>query len=121
MMLNLIKVKFLGEEAREFGGEASPLSPPPPPPPPPPPLDETLSRQNFATNVMHKLFTKAKRETSNVNGVLGKAKLDVDKVECIKSITIKMCPLDQKKTQKSAWSKCRGAIDEANRRLYRPK
>ena len=33
MMLNLIKVKFLGGEAREFGGEASPLSPP---------LDETL-------------------------------------------------------------------------------
>ena len=27
MMLNLIKVKFLGGEAREFGGEASPLSP----------------------------------------------------------------------------------------------
>ena len=34
MMLNLIKIKFLGGEAREFGGEASPLSPPP--------LDETL-------------------------------------------------------------------------------
>ena len=33
MMLNLIKVKFLGGEARKFGGEASPLSPP---------LDETL-------------------------------------------------------------------------------
>ena len=31
--LNLIKVKFLGGEAREFGGEASPLSSP---------LDETL-------------------------------------------------------------------------------
>ena len=34
MMLNLIKVKFLGGEAREFGGEASSLSPP---------LDETLT------------------------------------------------------------------------------
>ena len=35
MMLNLIKVKFLGAgEAREFGGEASP------PPPHVPPLDE---------------------------------------------------------------------------------
>ena len=33
-MLNLIKIKFLEGEAREFGGEASPLSPPPP-------LDET--------------------------------------------------------------------------------
>ena len=32
-MLNLIKVKFLGGEAKEFGGEASPLFPP---------LDETL-------------------------------------------------------------------------------
>ena len=27
MMLNLIKVQFLGGEAREFGGEAPPLSP----------------------------------------------------------------------------------------------
>jgi hypothetical protein len=33
MMLNLIKVRFLGGEARQFGGEASPLFPP---------LDETL-------------------------------------------------------------------------------
>ena len=81
----------------------------------------SASRQNFATNVMRKLFTRAKRKTSNVNGVLGKTKLDVDKVEYIKSITFKMYPLDQKETLESAWSKCRGAIDEANRRLYRPK
>ena len=33
LMLNLIKVKILGGEAREFGRKASPLSPP---------LDETL-------------------------------------------------------------------------------
>ena len=33
MHANLIKVKFLGGEARELGGEASPLFPP---------LDETL-------------------------------------------------------------------------------
>ena len=56
-----------------------------------------------------------------MNGVLGKSQLDVDKVEYIKSITYKMDLLDQKETVESAWSKCRGAIDEANRRLYRPK
>ena len=33
----------------------------------------SASRQNFATTVMRKLFTKAEREISNVNGVLGKA------------------------------------------------
>ena len=43
----------------------------------------SASRQNFDTNVMRKLFTEAERETSNVNGGLGKAKLDVDKVEYI--------------------------------------
>ena len=77
----------------------------------------SASRQNFATNVMRKVFTRAERETSNVNGVLGKSQLDVDKVEYIKSVTFKMYPLEQE----SLWSKCRSAIDEANRRLYRPK
>ena len=80
----------------------------------------SASRQNFATNVMCKLFTRAKWETSNVNGVIGKSQLDVDKVEYIKLIIFKMYPLEQE-TMESAWSKCRSAIDEANRRLYRPK
>lgn len=44
----------------------------------------SASRQNFTTNVMRKLFTRAERETSIMNGVLGKTKLDVDKVEYIK-------------------------------------
>ena len=44
----------------------------------------SASRQNFTTNVMRKLFTRAERETSSMNGVLGKTKLDVDKVEYIK-------------------------------------
>ena len=56
-----------------------------------------------------------------MNGVLGKTKHDVDKVEYIKSITFKMYLLDQKETLESAWSKCRGAIDGANRHLYRSK
>ena len=81
----------------------------------------SASRQNFATNVMRKLFTRAERETSNVNGVLGKSQLDVERVEYIKSVTFKMYPLEQKESLESAWSKCRSAIDEANRRLYRPK
>jgi hypothetical protein len=34
----------------------------------------SASRQNFAINVMRKLFTRAERETSNVNGVLGKSR-----------------------------------------------
>ena len=56
-----------------------------------------------------------------MNGVLGKTKLDVDKVEYIKSTTFKIYPLDQKEKQESTWTECRGAIDEANRRLYRSK
>ena len=70
---------------------------------------------------MCKIFTRAERAVSNVNGVLGKSQLDVDKVAYIKSVTFKMYPLQQNESMKSAWSNCRGAIDEANRRLYRPK
>ena len=50
----------------------------------------SASRQNFATNVMCKLFTKTERGVNNANGVLGKSQLDVDKVEYIKLITFKM-------------------------------
>ena len=81
----------------------------------------SASRQNFATNLMRKLFPKAKRENSNVNGVLGKSALDKDKIEYNRSVTFKMYPLEQKETKESAWGKCREAIDEANRHLYRPK
>ena len=69
---------------------------------------------------MRKLFTRAKWAISNVNGVLDKSQLDVDKVEYIKSVTFKMYLLEQNELLESAWSKCRGAIDEVNRRLYRP-
>ena len=81
----------------------------------------SASRQNFATNIMRKLVTRAERETSNVSGVLGKQALDRDRVDYIKSVTFKMYPLQQNESEESAWAKCRGAIDEANRRLYRPK
>ena len=70
---------------------------------------------------MRKLFPKAEHENSNVNEVLGKGALDKDKIEYISSVTFKMYPLEQKETEESAWGKCSGAIDEANRRLYRPK
>ena len=36
----------------------------------------SASRRNFATNMMRKLFTKAEREISNVNGKLGEIQLD---------------------------------------------
>ena len=63
----------------------------------------SASRQNFATNLMCKLFPKAERENSNVNGVLGKSALDKDKIEYIRSVTFKMYPLEQKETEESAW------------------
>ena len=72
----------------------------------------SASRQNFATNLMCKLFPKAERENSNVNGILGKSALDKDKIEYIRSVTFKMYPLERE-TEESAWGKCRVAIDEA--------
>ena len=81
----------------------------------------SVSRRNFAANVMCKIFSTAEREVRNVRGKLGKSQLDPERIEYIKTVTFRMYPLDSKESAQSAWGACVNAIDEANRRLYRKK
>ena len=81
----------------------------------------SLSRRNFSANLNRKIFTMAERKVSNINGVLGKSKLDPDKVKYIKKVTFQMYPLSSKESEATEWSNCISAIDEVNRRLNNSK
>jgi hypothetical protein len=59
----------------------------------------------------------AERKVSNVNGVLGKSKLDPDKIQYIKKVTFRIYPVSAKESEATEWSNCISAIDEVNRRL----
>ena len=48
------------------------------------------SRRNFSANLNQKIFTKAERKVSNVNGTLGKCKLDPE-IKYIKKVTFRIC------------------------------
>ena len=58
--------------------------------------------------------------TSNVNG-RKKPKLDPSRIAFIKRASFESFPLTGEETEKRAWGGCVEAIDEANRRLNRPK
>ena len=75
------------------------------------------SRRNFSANLNRKLFTMAERKASNVNGALGKCKLDPAKIEYIKRVTFRMYPLNSKESEAVEWGNSVSAIDEVNRRL----
>ena len=82
-MLNLIKVKFLGGEAREFGGEVSPC--------PPPTLDETLIVTLISENVVD--LSRSRTVTyifclSNMDEVCGE--MNKSKELVLKSTAIKI-------------------------------
>ena len=79
------------------------------------------SRRNFSANLNRKTFTMAERKVSNVNGVLGKSKLDPDKVKYIQKVTFQIYPLSSKESKATEWSHCISAIDEVNRRLNNSK
>ena len=55
--------------------------------------------------------------TSNVNGKLGKNKLNPDMIATIKVATFRMWPLGSTETQENAWRACRKAIDTSGRQL----
>ena len=75
------------------------------------------SRRNFSANLNHKLFTMDERKMSNVNGVLGKSKLDPVRVQYIRKVTFQIYPVTSKESEAVEWSSCISAIDEVNRRL----
>lgn len=69
-------------------------------------------RQNFAADLNCAIFSKEKRAASNVAGVLGKSKLDVNKIDYIRSKMLRLYPLQSKENEKNVWSDYTAAIDE---------
>ena len=78
----------------------------------------SCSRENFASKLVKELFTVEERSTSNVKGVLGKEKLDENKIKYIQKITFENYPCSSLEHQK-CWAKCVKAIDSASRNLCR--
>ena len=71
-----------------------------------------------------RLFSRKKETRSNVRGKGSKRRLNPVKFDFvyIGQKTFKMFPLDAGEEEKKAWAiMCACAIDEANRRLNRPK
>ena len=78
----------------------------------------SCSRENFSAKLVKELFTVEERATSNVKGIMGKNKLDEQKIAYVQAVTFENYPCPSSE-QKAAWSKCVKAIDTANRALCR--
>ena len=79
---------------------------------------QSCSRENFSSKLVKELFTMEERSKSNVKGIMGKKKLDQQRIAYVQAVTFENypCPLSE---QKAAWSKCIKAIDTANRAICR--
>ena len=54
---------------------------------------QSVSRNKFATNMIRKLIPLDERKVSNVKGVLGKKKLDPEKLSQIRNVILSSCIL----------------------------
>ena len=76
----------------------------------------SCSRENFSSKLVKELFTVEERRSSNVKGVVGKKKLDEQKIAYVEALTFESYPCSSSE-RKVAWSKCVKTIDTANRAL----
>ena len=79
------------------------------------------SRMNFTVQLMRQLFSENERKVSNVNGKMGKKKLDPQRIAYIRNAAFHVFPLTGAERETEAWSRCIKAMDESSRRLNRPK
>ena len=84
-------------------------------------MKKSCSRKNFASRLVRELFDEETRRKSNVAGKLGKLKLNPVLIKYVKSLTFQYYPLEQHEKEKTEWTQCIISIDEANRRLNKPK
>ena len=77
--------------------------------------------ENTDPGLNRKFFTMAERKVSNVNGALGKCKLDPEKIKYVKRVTFCMYPLSSKKSEAVEWGDSVNALDEVNKRLNNTK
>ena len=78
---------------------------------------DSCSRNNFAANMVRRLFPEEERKCSNVKGVLGKKKLDPEKLSQVRKATFQLYPCESGEKEDNSWKLCCKAIDESCRRF----
>ena len=82
---------------------------------------KSCSRRNFAVNLVRYMFTTEEMARSNCSGTRGKARLEGERMAAVKRATFVLWPMASREEEKGEWGKCIYSIDEACRRLNRPK
>ena len=82
---------------------------------------KSCSRRNFAVNLVRSIFSPEEMARSNCSGTRGKEKLDEERLAAIRRATFLLWPLQAGEIEKKEWYKCMYGIDEACRRLNRPR
>lgn len=82
---------------------------------------KSCSRRNFAVNLVRYLFTSEDMAMSNCSGTRGKSRLEPERMAVVRRVTFALWPVEEKEDLGSEWAKCIYSIDEACRRLNRPK
>ena len=73
---------------------------------------QSCLRNNFAANLVRNVFSAAEMRVSNVRGVLGKQKLDPQKIEQIQEAVFQVYPCGTGERCEEVWRACSKAIDE---------
>ena len=82
---------------------------------------KSCSRRNFAVNLVRYLFTAEEMAQSNCSGTRGKNRLDQERLGTVQQTTLTLWPVEDRVEQRAEWARCIYSIDEACRRLNRPK
>lgn len=82
---------------------------------------KSCSRRNFAVNLVRYLFTSEEMAQSNCSGTRGKSRLEQERIAIVRRTTFVLWPVGEREELRSEWAKCIYSIDEACRRLNRPK
>lgn len=78
---------------------------------------ESISRSNFATNIMRRIFKKNEMLNHNVRGVKGKNPLSPKRLSYIQEQTFIRYPLQNGETESKAWKECRIVLDATLRKI----
>ena len=82
---------------------------------------KSCSRRNFAVNLVRYLYTPEEMAQCNCSGTRGKAKLEQERLAVVRRTTLTLWPVEDLAQERSEWGKCIYSIDEACRRLNRPR
>lgn len=82
-------------------------------------FDQSVSRPNFATNLMMMMYNQHELLGRNCRGVKGKLALSPRRLQRIRHIVFQKNPLQGFETEKVAWCNCRKIMDSSLRRLNR--